>query len=248
MVNRTEYSEGHKMKGSGLSAFLFAFMASCWVSAVVAQDIMSDIPFKPDVEARYLFYLHSKLMEQQGIPASHKKLGDYEFLDILKRLRTEGFNVIAEWRPREARLHPYAFRTARRVKGLIEKGVPASSITVAGPDKGGNIALVVASYVGDPLVNYVILGGCFSDEMLTESFKEKFELIPAGRILSIQDEGFKKRGSCAPYLTQAERGTLYQETLLSTAEGQGVFYRPDNRWIEPLRQWAEGGALGSSKN
>ena len=63
-----------RMKQSGLKATLFVCLTSLLVSAVYAQDIMSDIPFKPDVDAKYLIYQHSKFMEKQGIPAKHKKI------------------------------------------------------------------------------------------------------------------------------------------------------------------------------
>ena len=150
-------------------------------------------------------------------------------------MRAAGFNVNAEWRPKGAKLYPYAFRISRKVKTLIEKGVPASNITIAGVDKAGKISLLVASYVGDPMVNYLIIGGCVSDETEAERFKENFELIPAGRILSIFDEDYMGKGSCASYLTQAEEGTVYKELVISTRQGQSLFYRPDKRWIEPVR-------------
>ena len=219
-----------------LSALLFPHTAA-------ALEITSDIPIKPDVDEQYLFYQHSKVMEQQGIPARHEKFGEYAFLDVLKSLRGQNMNVIAEWRPAHAKIHPYAFRIARKVKALIEKGVPAKNITVCGIDKGGRIALLVASYVGEPAVNYVILGGCPENQQKTRGLIEKYELMPNGRILSLYASDHKGSGSCAPLLAQAEAGMQYQELQLTSGLGQGVFYRPDKSWIEPLVRWARGESL-----
>ena len=232
------------MHRATLGFHLMAWLSAALIPHAAATfEITSDIPIKPVVTEQYLFYQHARVMEQQGIPARHEKFGDYAFLEILKRLRGHDMNVIAEWRPAGAKMHPYAFRIARKVKALIEKGVPAKNITVCGIDKGGRIALLVASYVGEPAVSYVILGGCPGNRQKTRELVEKFELMPNGRILSLYASDHYGSGSCAPLLDQAEAGMQFQELRLSSGLGQGVFYHADNRWIEPLVRWVRGDSL-----
>lgn len=232
------------MLRSLIGYFVKVLLSGCVFShQLFAVEISSDIPFKPDGGELYLFYQHAKVMEQQGIPARHEKFGEYAYLAILKRLHAQNLNVIAEWRPAGAKLHAYAFRVARKVTKLIENGVPANNITVAGVDKGGKLTLLVASYVGDARVNYVILGGCPANEQKARELVEQFELMPNGRILSIRDLGHQASGSCRPLLTEAEQGLQYHDLDLSSGLGQKLFYTPDRRWIQPLVSWARGSPL-----
>jgi hypothetical protein len=208
---------------------------------VHAAVISSDIPIDPDPNQIYLFYLHNKLMENQGIPAKDETHGEYAFIKILNHLSVKGVSVIAEWRPPGAKKHPYAFRIARKVRALIEEqGVSASNITVAGFEKGGKLALLVSSYLGEPEVNYAILGACPRKEDEAKSFVEEYELIPNGRILSLYDQGHETSGSCSPLLDTAEAGTRFHEIEFTSGVGQGLFFRPDVTWIRPLLRWSRG--------
>ncbi|MEJ2266970.1 MAG: hypothetical protein P8X95_26290, partial [Anaerolineales bacterium] len=45
---------------------------------------------------RYLFYLHGRIIEDQGIPAISPDYGEYEYGAILEKLSAYGFVVISE--------------------------------------------------------------------------------------------------------------------------------------------------------
>ena len=78
-----------------------------------------------------MFYLHGKILEDQGIPAVSPEFGEYPYEDILKTLQSYGFQVISEQNPKNADGgRKYAQRTASQVTELLTAGVPPSSITV----------------------------------------------------------------------------------------------------------------------
>src|SRR5512139_636338 len=48
-------------------------------------------PSMVDVTHRYLFYLHGKIIEDQGLPAVSPEFGEYRFEEILQALQNYGF-------------------------------------------------------------------------------------------------------------------------------------------------------------
>jgi len=81
-----------------------------------------------------------------------------------------GFEVVSEKRPKNADGWEYAQRTARQVSELLTAGVPPGSITVVGASKGATIATVASHLLGNPEVNYVLLGTCHPT--LVEEWKQ----------------------------------------------------------------------------
>ena len=114
---------------------------------------------KVDPQEKYFFYLHGAIMEQQGKSASSPKYGVYLYDNIIEHFEDRGLVVIDEVRT-ETNPNKYASRITMQVRQLRAAGVPAKNITVAGFSKGGYIALLVASSLGDPGVGYVIMAGC----------------------------------------------------------------------------------------
>jgi hypothetical protein len=66
---------------------------------------------------RYMFYLHGKIIEDQGIPAVSPEYGTYEYEAILEKLASFGFTVISEQRPKNSDLW-----TGRRI---VERRCPS---------------------------------------------------------------------------------------------------------------------------
>jgi hypothetical protein len=66
------------------------------------QSSLADFEFPVSIDPakRYLFYLHGKIVEDQGIPAISPDYGEYEYLPILGKLRGHDFVVISEQRPK----------------------------------------------------------------------------------------------------------------------------------------------------
>ena len=76
--------------------------ASQSASAVTAQPAATPdlaayaFPARIDPAAKYLFYLHGKIIEDQGLPAISPDYGEYQYAAILQALAGHGFHVISE--------------------------------------------------------------------------------------------------------------------------------------------------------
>ena len=87
-------------------------------------------PTSIDPSKRYLFYLHGRIIEGQGIPAVSPDYGTYEYEAILGKLTSFGFTVISEQRSKDADGMKYAEQVAGQVTKLLEAGVPTKNFTV----------------------------------------------------------------------------------------------------------------------
>jgi len=195
-------------------------------------------PGSIDPIKRYMFYLHGKIIEDQGIPAVSPEFGEYRYEEILRTLQSYGFEIISELRPKDADGWEYAQRTARQVFELLTAGVPPGSITVVGVSKGATIAAVTSHLVGNPKVNYVLLGTCHPT--LVEEWK-KGGLTLSGNVLTIYDfEDDEYSGSCEDLFRLAEGKGLnhHDELVLQVGTGHGVLYQPLSEWVLPTVKWA----------
>ena len=48
------------------------------------KEIFQQIPAKPDTNRHYIFYLHGRIIEEQGIRPTHNRFGVYEYEKILQ--------------------------------------------------------------------------------------------------------------------------------------------------------------------
>jgi hypothetical protein len=185
-----------------------------------------------------MFYLHGKIIEDQGLPAISPEYGEYRYEDILAALRSYGFVVVSERRPANTDAAEYARRVAAQVRQLLGSGVPAGSISVVGASKGAAIAMIVSHLVNDPGVNYVLLGGCNAptiDELT------RLGVALSGNVLSIYDSVDTSAGSCEDLFSLSAVGALgrYEELVLDVGTGHGILYEPLPEWIVPTVRWAE---------
>jgi len=197
-----------------------------------------EFPNSIDPTKRYMFYLHGKIIEDQGVPAVSPEFGEYRYEEILKTLQNYGFEVISEQRPKNANTWEYAQRTAKQVADLLRVDVPPGSITVVGASKGAAIAAVTSDLVGNPEVNYVLLGTCH--QTLVDEWKQE-GLILSGNVLSIYDyEDDEYSGSCEQLFNLAEGKGLsrHNEIVLQVGTGHGILYQPLLEWVSPTVQWA----------
>jgi len=196
-------------------------------------------PATVDPSARYLFYLHGKIVEDQGLPAISPEYGEYRYQEIMEALRMRGFVVISEPRARNTDSGAYALRVADQVTDLVAAGVPASSITLVGASKGAAIAAMVSAELGIPEVNYVLLGTCHPS--LIETWLQE-GMVLTGNVLAIRDvSDVEYSGSCNDLFTASEgRGlSRHDEILLQVGAGHGILYGPLTEWIDPTAQWAK---------
>jgi hypothetical protein len=193
-----------------------------------------------DPSARYLFYLHGKIIEDQGIPAVSPEYGEYEYEVILEKLASHGFIVISEQRPKNADGMKYAERVAEQVTELLRTGVPAKNITVVGASKGAGIAIEISHLLENEEINYVIMAICNPDEI---DLLMQNQTILYGNVLSIYDSADELAGSCQEIFALSEgRGLArYDEIVLHVGSGHGILYQPLDEWVIPVVEWASGG-------
>ena len=194
-------------------------------------------PASIDPAERYLFYLHGKIIEDQGIPAVSPDYGEYEYEAILERFRDFGFAVISEPRAKNADVMKSARKIAGEVETLIKAGVPPGSITVVGVSKGAYIAILVSHLLENPEVNFVIIAICHPD--VIEELKMD-QIVLSGYVLSIYDSIDAYAGSCRVFvsLSDAKHLSKFEEVVLHVGLGHGLVYKPLDEWMLPAVQWA----------
>jgi hypothetical protein len=194
-------------------------------------------PNSIDPTKKYLFYFHAKIVEDQGIPAISPDFGEYEYEAILEKLRGYGFVVISEQRPKNSNGVEYARKITEQVTTLLNAGVPAKSITVAGASKGALITVYVSHFLENQEINFVIMAICHPDNI--EFFKQE-QIFLFGSILSIYDSVDELAGSCQKLFSFSEGKGIarYDEVVLHIGTGHGILYKPLDEWITPLIKWA----------
>jgi dienelactone hydrolase len=204
----------------------------------VASDegrILEHVPDAPDPDARYVFYLHGRIIEVQGPEAVSPDFGRYEYRKILETFATPGFQVVAEVREDGAGAE-FVEATAAQVRRLLEAGVPGDQITVVGFSKGGLMTLDVAAAVASDEVSYAILAGCRSDPGWVASLGPRLR----GRFLSLRDRSDRFSASCEALFARATAAGEKREHVFETGLDHGLFYRPRPDWVDRVVGWAAG--------
>jgi len=201
----------------------------------VAATILAGVPAQPDPRARYLIFLHGRIVEDEGARPTHPDFGVYEYAAILDALAARGLTVISEQRPKGTETDRYVDRVVGQVQRLIDAGVPPRQITVTGFSKGGAIAVLTASKLQQDAVNFVFLAAC-SEELLARR-----DVRVRGRILSVVEASDDVGRSCEPLRRSAAPGTVIEELRLATGARHGAFFQPRSAWLDPVARWAAGG-------
>lgn len=197
------------------------------------QRVMARAPERPQPGTRYLFYLHGKIVEDQGPAAVSPEYGPYEFSAIVRQLADSGFAVISEVRAPDTDPELYADSLTGQVGRLLAGGVPPSDITVIGASKGSVIAMLVSSRLTAP-VRYVLLANC------NDYIFRRFPLRLHGDVLSIYDAGDSLGQTCRPLFEQSPELGKRQEVRLETGLRHGIIFRPLEAWVRPALAWARG--------
>jgi hypothetical protein len=197
-------------------------------------------PDSIDPAKKYLFYLHGKIVEDQGIHAVSPDFGEYQYVPILEKFASYGFTVISEQRLKNADGTKYAERVVGQVKALLDAGVPAANITIVGASKGAAIAIEVSHLLENEEVNFVIMGICSPDNLA--EFKRNGTSL-YGNVLSIYDfADTEYGGSCEELFALSEGKGLarHDEIVLHVGTGHGILYKPLDEWVVPAVKWAGG--------
>lgn len=234
---------GNQSATSTLESTSFPQASSITQSSTIQQPSpvfdMSKYAFRESVDStkQYLFYLHGKIIEDQGIPAVSPDYGEYEYQAILEKLSSYGFVVFSEQRSKDTDSIAYARRIAEQVTALLNAGVPAENITVVGASQGAWITVYVSHFLENEKLNFVIIAICDSDNV--EAFKQD-QITLYGNVLSIYDYADQLAGSCQELFSFSEGKGIskHEEVVLHVGTGHGILYKPLDEWITPVIQWA----------
>jgi predicted esterase len=210
---------------------LFLLLLLVPARALGAGRVLRGLPEKIDSRQDYLIYLHGRIIEEEGLRPTSPKFGVYEYEKILEGFAGRGFVVISEPRPRNADVGVWSDKTNEQVRTLLRAGVPPEHISVVGFSKGGGIALLAASKLGEPRVNFVILAGC-------SSWPSSEEESLQGRILSMYDASDDVATTCQKTFDQAKGPLIHEEVVLKLGTGHGAFYRPGD-WLGQVAEWVK---------
>ena len=214
-------------------------VASNTSSPVSQKDFLAEFSFPTEIEpsSRYMFYIHGKIIEDQGIPAISPEFGEYRYEDILRTLQSFGFVIISEQRPKNANSMEYAQRTVAQVHKLLSSGVPPESITVVGASKGGAITMIISHLLKNSELNYVLLGSCDSPTV-NDLVQQSAPLF--GNVLAIHDSSDVYADSCDDLFAFSEGKGIghHDELVLHVGTGHGILYKPLLEWVLPTVQWA----------
>lgn len=200
-----------------------------------AQGVLwQDVPQKVDAKAKYLFYLHGAIIENEGVHAVSPRFGAYEYEQILNTFVDKGFIVISEPRPKGTDIEKYAAKVVGQVNALLKMGVPPRHITIVGASRGGQIAIAISTLLKHKDVNFVVVAGCGNGY-----FYSQFPINLYGNVLSIYDyKDDTGAGSCQRFFDKATGLNRYKEVELRVGSGHGIVFQPLKEWVDLVVEWA----------
>ncbi|WP_264558399.1 alpha/beta hydrolase [Flavobacterium sp. N2270] len=180
---------------------------------------------------KHIFYLHGRIIEQQGKNAVSEQFGKYELDSIIAALKVENGIVHAEIRNSNVDYKLYAIKVSKQIDELIKSGVEAKNITVIGASKGAIIACNISS-LNTNAINYVFLAGNNDYQEMNNEWKFH------GKVLCIYDSSDDIAGKNYDYWKAKDNFTTkFEQIELKTNLGHGFIYKPLSVWMEPTKKW-----------
>jgi hypothetical protein len=180
---------------------------------------------------KHIFYLHGRIIEQQGKNAVSEQYGKYELDSIITALKVDNGIVHAEIRNSNVEYKLYSEKISKQIDELIKSGVEAKNITVIGASKGAIIACNISN-LNTNAINYVFLAGNNDYQEMNNDWKFH------GQVLCIYDSSDDIAGKNYDYWKAKDNFTTkFEQIELKTNLGHGFIYKPLNVWIEPTKKW-----------
>ncbi|MEO5675176.1 MAG: alpha/beta hydrolase [Chitinophagales bacterium] len=188
------------------------------------------------VSEKYVFYLHGKIVEDQGAQAVSPYFGPYNYQGIVDAFRKENFIVKSEVRKPNTGIKEYAHLVAGQINALLKEGAEAKNITVVGASKGALIAMYASTFLKNKNVNFVFLAACNDGNL--ESFPD---VVFYGNILSIYEKSDDIGESCVKFKNKSSASIgHYKEIEVNTGKQHGFLFQPYPEWFSPSVKWANG--------
>ncbi|MEM1328427.1 MAG: hypothetical protein AAGI23_20905 [Bacteroidota bacterium] len=185
---------------------------------------------------RHIFYLHGRIIEQQGIDAVHEVYGKYDYQAIIDSLETLDAVIHATVRPADINFHTFCTQTVSEIQQLIDSGIPPENISVIGASKGGVMAMYI-SHLTPHLINYVFLGAN------NRAIERENDWKLNGRVLGIYEQSDDLANRHYKVWETISPNVIIEELKINTGLGHGFLYRPINEWWQPTRKWIMGHEL-----
>jgi hypothetical protein len=213
------------------AVLLASFGALLLTISVEASELDDSSAGQPTI-----FYLHGRIIEDEGTTPTHPTYGLYDYPAILSALESRGAHVISEARPSDTNAEEYARETIAHIEGLLDDGVSPGSIVVVGFSKGGVISIIVSSMFDRADIRYVITAAC-------SGWLDAYpQLQLTGHVLSVYEKSDELAGSCRSFAERSDVLESFQEIQISTGTEHGAFYLPRSEWVVPVLEWIDGDA------
>jgi len=178
----------------------------------------------------HIFYLHGKIVQEQGIKAYSEKFGKYEFTAIIDSLKTIG-EVHAEIRKPNTNFDEFCIITSNQIDSLISNGVDPQDILLIGASMGGVMAMKISSLNKNP-INYVFLGAN------NNSIENELDFNLHGRILGIYEKSDSICDKDYQYwIDKCREVDVFKQQQINTGLGHGFLFHPLKEWINPVKDW-----------
>jgi hypothetical protein len=216
-----------------IALLLVCGLALCQAAAAQQRAVHDGLPSHLDSKARYVIYLHGRIIEDQGRRPKHPAWGVYEYQQILEALATDGVLVISEQRPPMTDMDRFAGHVADQVRQLLGAGVRAEQISVVGFSKGGGIAMRASALLENARINFVFLAACGDGDFSGVDIKVW------GRILSVYEASDDDGRSCASLFAKSGSTGTRSEIRVNIGQQHGAFFRPHAEWLSPVLRWVQ---------
>ena len=213
------------------SVFLVCVLGFSQAAVGQHLTILDRVPARVDPRARYLIYLHGKIIEDQGRRPTSPTWGVYQYQKVLEALAADGATVISEQRAPMTDMDQFAVHVADQARQLLGAGVSPERISIVGFSKGGGIATRASALLENPRINFVFLAACGDGNF------QGVNLRVWGRILSVYEASDDAGRSCAELFAKAGATGTRSEIRINVGEQHGTFFRPHVEWLDPTRRW-----------
>lgn len=198
---------------------------------MIAVHFSCKSKIKETENTKHIFYIHGRIIEEQGKNAFSEAFGTYELDSIISALKVDNSVVHAEIRHENVDPRSYAQKISKQIDSLIHLGTTPKHITVVGASKGAIIASHISDVNGNP-INYVFLAGNNDFQELNNTWKFH------GQALAIYEVSDSIAGKNYNHWKNNENFTTKFEQLeLKTNLGHGFLYKPLDAWVKPTKKW-----------